>query len=44
MPLIFGSGSLIMGKDDIYELHKAPPNAKIIASHWNFSNAVINRT
>lgn len=26
-------GSLIMGKDDIYEVHKAAPNAKIVASH-----------
>jgi len=29
---------LIMGKDDIYEVHKAAPNAKIIASHMEAVN------
>lgn len=31
-------GSLIMGKDDIYEVHKAVPNAKIIVSHMEAIN------
>ncbi|MEE4569892.1 MBL fold metallo-hydrolase [Paenibacillus polymyxa] len=36
-------GSLIMNKDDVYEVHKAAPNAKIICvhmeavNHWNLS-------
>lgn len=29
---------LIMGKDDVYEVHKAAPNAKIIASHMEAIN------
>ncbi|MEB2494700.1 MBL fold metallo-hydrolase [Peribacillus frigoritolerans] len=39
----FEGGSLIMGKEDIYEVYKAAPNAKIIVSHmeavnhWNLS-------
>jgi L-ascorbate metabolism protein UlaG (beta-lactamase superfamily) len=33
-----GSGSLIMGKDDIYEVHKAAPEAKIIVSHMEAVN------
>lgn len=38
-------GSLVMGKDDIYEVHKAAPNAKIISvhmeavNHWGLSRA-----
>lgn len=31
-------GSLIMGKDDIYEVYKATPNAKIIVSHMEAIN------
>ncbi|MGG1247696.1 MBL fold metallo-hydrolase [Bacillus spizizenii] len=31
-------GSLIMGKDDIYEVHKAAPNAKIISVHMEAVN------
>lgn len=31
-------GSLIMGKDDIYEVFKAAPNAKIIVSHMEAVN------
>ncbi|OAB36843.1 hypothetical protein PMSD_11065 [Paenibacillus macquariensis subsp. defensor] len=31
-------GSLIMGKDDIYEVYKAAPNAKIIVSHMEAVN------
>lgn len=34
----FGSGSLIMGKDDIYEVYKAAPNAQIIVSHMEAVN------
>ena len=34
----FNSGSLIMGKDDIYEVHKAAPNATIIVSHMEAVN------
>lgn len=36
-------GSLIMNKDDVYEVHKAAPNAKIVCvhmeavNHWNLS-------
>jgi L-ascorbate metabolism protein UlaG (beta-lactamase superfamily) len=33
-----GSGSLIMGKDDIYEVYKAAPDAIIIASHMEAVN------
>jgi len=32
------SNPLIMGKDDIYEVHKVAPNAKIIASHMEAVN------
>jgi L-ascorbate metabolism protein UlaG (beta-lactamase superfamily) len=32
------SNLLIMGKDDVYEVHKAAPNAKIIASHMEAMN------
>lgn len=41
-----GSGSLIIGKDDIYEVYKAAPDAIIIASqmeavnHWTLSFAL----
>ncbi|MCM3667225.1 MBL fold metallo-hydrolase [Mesobacillus subterraneus] len=31
-------GSLVMGIDDVYEVHKAAPNAKIIASHMEAVN------
>lgn len=31
-------GSLMMGKDDIYEVYKAAPNAKIIVSHMEAVN------
>ena len=31
-------GSLIMGKEDIYEVHKAAPSAKIIAVHMEAAN------
>lgn len=31
-------GSLVMGKDDIYEVYKASPNAKIIVSHMEAVN------
>lgn len=34
----FDSESLIMGKQDVYELHKAAPDAKIIASHMEAVN------
>ena len=39
----FECNPLIMGKDDIYEVYKATPNAKIISSpygavnHWTLS-------
>jgi L-ascorbate metabolism protein UlaG (beta-lactamase superfamily) len=33
-----GSGSLIMGKDDIYEAYKAAPKATIIVSHMEAVN------
>ncbi|MFB9326383.1 MBL fold metallo-hydrolase [Paenibacillus aurantiacus] len=38
-------GSLVMGKDDIYEVHKAAPDAKIVSihmeavNHWTLSRA-----
>jgi L-ascorbate metabolism protein UlaG (beta-lactamase superfamily) len=38
-------GSLVMGKEDVYEVYKAAPNAKIISSHmeavnhWTLSRA-----
>lgn len=31
-------GSLIMGKEDIYEVHKAAPNAKVISVHMEAVN------
>jgi L-ascorbate metabolism protein UlaG (beta-lactamase superfamily) len=31
-------GSLVMGKDDVYEVYKAAPNAKIIAVHMEAVN------
>ncbi|NPC91960.1 MBL fold metallo-hydrolase [Bacillus sp. WMMC1349] len=31
-------GSLVMGKDDVYEVYKAAPNAKIIAIHMEAVN------
>lgn len=31
-------GSLVMGKDDVYEVYKAAPNAKIITSHMEAVN------
>lgn len=34
----FNSGSLIMGKNDIYEVHKAAPYATIIVSHMEAVN------
>ncbi|MCI4128672.1 MBL fold metallo-hydrolase [Bacillus haynesii] len=34
----YEGGSLIMGKEDIYETHKAAPNAKIIVSHMEAVN------
>jgi L-ascorbate metabolism protein UlaG (beta-lactamase superfamily) len=34
----FGSGSLIMGKDDIYEVYKTASNARIIVSHMEAVN------
>lgn len=34
----FNSGSLIMGKDDIYEVHKAASKSKIIVSHMEAVN------
>lgn len=33
-----GSGSLIMGEDDIYEVYKAAPKAKIVVSHMEAVN------
>jgi L-ascorbate metabolism protein UlaG (beta-lactamase superfamily) len=34
----FEGGSLVMGKDDVYEVYKAAPNAKIIAVHMEAVN------
>jgi L-ascorbate metabolism protein UlaG (beta-lactamase superfamily) len=34
----FNSGSLVMGKDDIYEVHKAAPKATIIVCHMEAVN------
>ncbi|MCF7619126.1 MBL fold metallo-hydrolase [Bacillus sonorensis] len=34
----FEGGSLVMGKDDIYEVYKAAPRAKIITSHMEAVN------
>lgn len=45
----FEGGSLIMGKEDIYEVYKAAPDAKIIVvhmeavNHWNLSREELNR-
>jgi L-ascorbate metabolism protein UlaG (beta-lactamase superfamily) len=42
-------GSLVMGKDDVYEVYKAAPSAKIIASHmeavnhWTLSREELKR-
>ncbi|MED3965131.1 MBL fold metallo-hydrolase [Niallia taxi] len=42
---IIGFGSLIMGKDDIYEMYKAAPQSKIISvhmeavNHWGLARA-----
>ncbi|MEI2358980.1 MBL fold metallo-hydrolase [Priestia megaterium] len=44
----FEGGSLIMGKEDIYEVYKATPHAKIIVvhmeavNHWNLSREELN--
>ena len=35
---VLEGGSLVMGKDDVYEVHKAAPSAKIIASHMEAVN------
>jgi len=43
----FEGGSLVMGKDDIYEVYKAAPTAKIISvhmeavNHWTLSRAAL---
>ncbi|WP_242246085.1 MBL fold metallo-hydrolase [Bacillus cereus group sp. BfR-BA-01523] len=34
----FEGGSLVMGKDDVYEVYKTAPNAKIIAVHMEAIN------
>jgi L-ascorbate metabolism protein UlaG (beta-lactamase superfamily) len=34
----FEGGSLVMGKEDIYEVHKAAPNTKIISVHMEAVN------
>ncbi|MDF2678843.1 MAG: hypothetical protein K0R47_33 [Brevibacillus sp.] len=34
----FEGGSLVMGKEDVYEVYKAAPNAKIIAVHMEAVN------
>ena len=34
----FESGSLIMGKEDIYDVYKSAPNAKIISVHMEAVN------
>jgi L-ascorbate metabolism protein UlaG (beta-lactamase superfamily) len=45
----FEGGSLVMGKDDVYEVHKAAPNSKIIAvhmeavNHWALSREQLKR-
>jgi L-ascorbate metabolism protein UlaG (beta-lactamase superfamily) len=45
----FDGGSLVMGKDDIYEVYKAAPNAKIISvhmeavNHWALSREELRR-
>lgn len=30
-------GSLVMGKDDVYEVYKAAPNAKLLPAIWKLS-------
>ena len=45
----FEGGSLVMGKDDVYEVYKAAPKAKIIAvhmeavNHWTLSREQLKR-
>jgi L-ascorbate metabolism protein UlaG (beta-lactamase superfamily) len=45
----FEGGSLVMGKDDVYEVYKAAPSAKIIAihmeavNHWGLSREQLKR-
>ena len=45
----FEGGSLVMGKDDVYEVYKAAPKAKIIAvhmeavNHWALSREQLKR-
>jgi L-ascorbate metabolism protein UlaG (beta-lactamase superfamily) len=45
----FEGGSVVMGKDDVYEVYKAAPNAKIIAvhmeavNHWALSREELKR-
>ena len=45
----FEGGSPVMGKDDVYEVHKAAPNSKIIAvhmeavNHWALSREQLKR-
>lgn len=45
----FEGGSLLMGKEDIYEVYKAAPNAKIIVvhmeavNHWELSREELKR-
>ncbi len=34
----FEGGSLVMGKDDVFEVYKAAPKAKIIAVHMEAVN------
>ncbi|MGD6830662.1 MBL fold metallo-hydrolase [Sutcliffiella halmapala] len=44
----FEGGSLVMGKEDVYEVYKAAPEAKIIAvhmeavNHWTLSRVELN--
>ncbi|GFO64108.1 MBL fold metallo-hydrolase [Geomonas paludis] len=41
---IIGIGSIIMGKEDVYEVYKAAPDATIIATHMEAMNhAVLSR-
>lgn len=46
---LFEGGSLVMGKDDVYEVYKAAPKAKIIAvhmeavNHWALSREQLKR-
>ncbi|MET3729020.1 L-ascorbate metabolism protein UlaG (beta-lactamase superfamily) [Fictibacillus halophilus] len=45
----FEGGSLVMGKDDVYEVYKAAPNAKVIAvhmeavNHWGLSRKELKK-